>query len=319
MDEPRRPRRAPSPRTLLGLVCLLTLGSGAPAAEDSAEPAAEPPKPAPPPGPGPATPNSSSSSRPTPTRSSTRRTATGTGSSTSWTPTGRTRSTSPARPTWTSCTRRSRPTAPGSPSSPTRGRGRRRSATSTAWTSTAGAHAGRRERPRALLERRRHGDRLPARRVEKFTYTDFATKGIFIYDLKSGEDPAAPERGHPPPLHPQLVARREVVRRHGPRRAWASATRSWPSRPRANGVFDLQPRRLPAGPEPRRKEDRLGSRRLTPSASRDLDLAASPPKATERPERRPERRPDGDLPRRLVARRQVHLPTPSARRRRGRT
>ena len=59
---------------------------------------------------------------------------------------------------------------------------------------------------------------------EKFTYSDFATKGLFIYDLKTGKTTRARQQQAAPSLHAQLVARRQMVRRHGARRHGLSHT-----------------------------------------------------------------------------------------------
>ena len=53
---------------------------------------------------------------------------------------------------------------------------------------------------------------------EKFTYSDFATKGLFIYDLKTGKTPPARQQEAAASLHAELVARRQMVRGHGSRR-----------------------------------------------------------------------------------------------------
>ena len=53
---------------------------------------------------------------------------------------------------------------------------------------------------------------------EKFTYSDTATKGLFIYDLKTGKTREHVNNKLHASLHAQLVARRQLVRRHGSRR-----------------------------------------------------------------------------------------------------
>ena len=68
---------------------------------------------------------------------------------------------------------------------------------------------------------------------EKFTYFDAATKGLFIYDLKTGK--TREHVNHK--LHHlytlELVAGRQLVRGHGARRHGLLAHASWPSRPTA--------------------------------------------------------------------------------------
>ena len=55
----------------------------------------------------------------------------------------------------------------------------------------------------------------------KYNLQDFATRGIYIYDLAIRPDAPAPQQQDRAPLHAQLAGRRQVVRldrarRHGP-------------------------------------------------------------------------------------------------------
>ena len=69
---------------------------------------------------------------------------------------------------------------------------------------------------------------------DQFTLTDFATRGICRFDLADPQPQGTPQSGHPSPLQHLLHAGRQVVRGHGSCRAWATATRSWRSRPRGS-------------------------------------------------------------------------------------
>ena len=96
---------------------------------------------------------------------------------------------------------------------------------------------------------------------EKFTYFDAATKGLFLYDLKTGKTREHVNQQPAPSLHLELLARRQVVRGDGARRHGLLAHHPGHRGRRQEGRRP-EAQRLPAQHQPRRQESLLGPRRL---------------------------------------------------------
>ena len=135
---------------------------------------------------------------------------------------------------------------------------------------------------------------------EKFTYSDAATKGLFIYDLKTGKTRRARQQQAAPSLHAELVAGRQLVRGHGARRHGLLATTSWPSRPTATRSFDLKLNGCRPNISPDGKKVCWGHGDYCAGVA-DLDFSGPTPKATNIHRRGREQGPDRDLSHHLVA------------------
>ena len=139
---------------------------------------------------------------------------------------------------------------------------------------------------------------------EKFTYSDAATKGLFIYDLKTGKtrEHVNKKLKHLYTLNWSPDGKWFVATVHGGH--GLSATRSSPSRPTATRSIDLKLDGCRPNISPDGKKVCWGHGDYCAGVA-ELDFSGTEPKAVNINERGREQEPDRDLSCHLVARHEI--------------
>ena len=200
-----------------------------------------------------------------------------------------------------SCTPSRRPTAPRSASSPTKGKGDAK-IRNIYYMNSDGTrpHQDRRQRPRAVLEPRRDQDRLHEGRVREIhLLPTAATKGLFIYDLKTGKTRKHVNNKlhHLYTLNWSPDGKWFVATVHG---GMGFLTRILAIEANGDKVFDLKLDGCRPNISPDGKKVCWGHGDYCAGVA-DLDFSGPIPKATQHPRRGREQEPDRDLSHHLVA------------------